>query len=71
MKLQVNETSYTVKPKQTEGKLVVRFDEFSVQPKPRGVKLFKKKSTSVLKTDERTGVRIEKRKTNKIVKQWD
>jgi hypothetical protein len=71
MKLKVKENSYTVNPKQDEGKLLVRFDGFDVKPKPRGVKIFKKKYTSVLKRDRRFGVKIQKAKNNKILKQWD
>lgn len=71
MKLKVHETSYTVKPKQDEGKLVVRFDRFTVKPKPRGVKIYESKYTSVLKHDRRYGVKIQKVKNDKILKQWD
>lgn len=71
MKLKVKETSYSVKPKQDEGKLVVRYDSFTVKPKPRGVKIYQDKLTSVLKHDRRSGVRIQKVKNNKILKQWD
>jgi hypothetical protein len=71
MKLKVKETSYGVKPKQSEGKLVVRFDRFTVKPKPRGVKIYLGKLTSVLKHDRRSGVKIQKSANNKILKQWD
>lgn len=71
MKLKVRETDFTVKPKQTEGKLVVRFSVFSVKPKHRGVKIYKDSSTSVLKNDRRYGVRIQKQKKTTILKQWD
>jgi len=71
MKLKVKNTEFTVKPKQSEGKLVVRFDRFTVKPKPRGVKIYKGKLTTVLKHDRRSGVKIEKTQTNKILKQVD
>jgi hypothetical protein len=71
MKLKVKETAYTVKPKQDEGKLVVRFDRFTVKPKPRGVKIYEGKLTAVLKHDRRSGVKIQKVRNNKILKQWD
>ena len=71
MKLKVKETAYTVKPKQDEGKLVVRFDQFTVKPKPRGVKIYEGKLTAVLKHDRRSGVKIQKVKNDKILKQWD
>jgi len=71
MKLKVKETSYSVKPKQDEGKLLVRYDSFTVKPKPRGVKIYEGKLTTVLKHDRRSGVRIQKVKNNKILNQWD
>ena len=71
MKLKVKNTVFTVKPKQDEGKLVVRFDRFTVKPKPRGVKIYESKMTSVLKHDRRYGVKIQKVNTSKILKQWD
>ena len=71
MKLKVKETAYTVKPKQDEGKLVVRFDRFTVKPKPRGVQIYEDKLTAVLKHDRRSGVEIQKVKNDKILKQWD
>jgi hypothetical protein len=71
MKLKIKEISYSVKPKQDEGKLVVRFDRFTMKPKPRGVKIYESKLTTVLKHDRRSGVRIQKVKNNKILKQWD
>jgi len=71
MKLKVKETSYSVKPKQDEGKLVVQYDAFTVKPKPRGVKIYEGKLTTVLKHDRRSGVQIQKVKNNKILKQWD
>lgn len=71
MKIKVKETAFTVKPKQDEGKLIVRQDSFTVKPKPRGVKVYKNKSASVLKHDRRFGVQIQKVKNNKILKQWD
>ena len=71
MKLKVKETAYTVKPKQDEGKLVVRFDRFTVKPKPRGVKIYEGKLTAVLKHDLRSGVKIQKVRNNKILKQTD
>jgi len=76
MKLKVKETSYGVKPKQSEGKLVVGLDRFSVKPKqtegklcvlrevftvkpkPDGVKVYRTKTRSVLKTDSRSGVKV-------------
>lgn len=71
MKLKVKETDYTVKPKQEEGKFVVRFDRFTVKPKSRGVKIYEDKLTAVLKHDRRYGVRIQKQKKTTILKQWD
>jgi hypothetical protein len=71
MKLKVKETAYTVKPKQAEGKLVVRYNTFTVKPKPRGVQIYKNDLASVLKHDRRYGVRIQKQKTTIILKQWD
>ncbi len=71
MKLKVKETSYIVKPKQDEGKLLVRYDQFTVKPKPRGVKIYEDKLTAVLKHDRRSGVRIQKQKNTTILKQWD
>jgi hypothetical protein len=71
MKLKVKETTYTVKPKQTEGKLVVSYNVFTVNPKSRGVQIYKSVFSSVLKTDRRTGVQIQKQKNSIILKQWD
>lgn len=71
MKLKIKDYFLTAKPKQNEGKLVVRFDRFTVKPKERGVKIYLGKLTSVLKHDRRFGVRIEKTIKNKILKQWD
>jgi hypothetical protein len=71
MKLKVKETAYTVKPKQTEGKLVVRYSVFTVKPKPRGVQIYKNNLASVLKHDRRYGVRIQKQKNTLILKQTD
>lgn len=71
MKLKVKETAYTVRPKQTEGKVLVVYDVFTVKPKPRGVQVYKNILASVLKTDRRTGVRIQKQKNSIILKQWD
>jgi hypothetical protein len=42
-----------------------------VKPKPRGVKIYQDKLTTVLKHDRRSGVRIQKVQNNKILKQWD
>jgi hypothetical protein len=71
MKLKVKETSYAANPKQDEGKLLVRYDQFTVKPKPRGVKIYQDKLTTVLKHDRRSGVRIQKQKNTTILKQWD
>lgn len=71
MKLKIQETSYTIKPKQVEGKLVVGFDVFTVKPKPRGVRIYNNEKTSVLKHDRRYGVKIQKVKSYKILKQTD
>jgi hypothetical protein len=71
MKLKVKETSYAANPKQDEGKLLVRYHQFTVKPKPRGVKIYQDKLTAVLKHDRRIGVLIQKVKNNKILKQWD
>lgn len=71
MKLKVKETSYTVKPKQAEGKLVVGYGVFSVKPKPRGVRIYSNSMSSVLKHDRRSGVRIQKQKKTTILKQMD
>lgn len=71
MKLKIQETSYTIKPKQVEGKLVVGFDVFTVKPKPRGVRIYTNEQTSVLKQDRRCGVKIQKVKSYKILKQTD
>ena len=71
MKLKVKETSYSAKPKQDEGKLLVRYDTFTVRSKHLGVKIYEGKLTTVLKHDRRSGVRIQKVKTDKILNQWD
>jgi hypothetical protein len=71
MKLKVKEFVYSVKPKQTEGKIIVDSLEYSVRPKPSGVKIRKKPNTYALKHDRQTGVRIQKSKNSKILKQAD
>ena len=71
MRLKVKEISFTVKPKQTEGKLVAGYNDFTVKPKPRGVKIWKQPQTSVLKHNRRYGVKIKKLKNTTILKQWD
>ena len=71
MKLKVKQFYFTVKPKQDEGKLLVRFDQFTIKPKPHGVVIQKKRIVSVIKHDRRYGVRIQKVKNDKILKQWD
>jgi len=71
MRIKVKETAFTVKPKQAEGKLLVRNDEWTVKPKPHGVAIYENKFKSVLKHDRRYGVKIQKVNTSKILKQWD
>ena len=71
MNLKVKETSYSVKPKQDEGKLVARFDRYDIKPKARGVKIYKSKLTGVLKCDRRYGVKIQKQKLVRMLHQWD
>ena len=71
MKLKVREIDFIVKPKQIEGKLVLRFSDFKVKPKPRGVKIYKHSSTSVVKHDRHYGVKIQKQNKTTILKQTD
>jgi len=71
MKLKVKETSYTVKPKQTEGKLVVGYDKFILNLKPRGVRIYKTRLSSLLNHDRQYGVKIKKQKNITILKQMD
>lgn len=71
MKLEVKELSYGTKPKQTEGKVVVRHTDFSVKPKPTGVILVKNEFLSVFKTDSRSGVILQKERFRRILKQND
>jgi hypothetical protein len=69
--IRIKTRSHDTKPKQTEGKVVVRTSEVSVKPKPSGVVLQKTNNRSVLKTDELTGVILQKEKFTKILKQND
>ena len=71
MNLKVKETSYSVKPKQDEGKLVARFERYDIKPKARGVKIYKNKLTAVLKHDRRYGVKIQKQKLVRMLHRWD
>jgi len=57
-KLVVRNDDFAVKPKQAEGKLCVLRESFTVKPKPDGVKVYRTKTRSVLKTDSRSGVKV-------------
>ena len=71
MKLKAKEAVYSVKPKQSEGKLLVRVDRYTVKPKHGGAKIYENQGLTVLKMDRRCGVKIQKNKAVKILKQWD
>lgn len=68
MKIKVLEQDITVAPKQTEGKVVVLFFDHSVKPKPNGVVVQKHRIKSVLKTDRRIGVRVQKKSFSRVLK---
>lgn len=67
-KLVVRNDDFAVKPKQTEGKLVVRSDGFTVKPKPDGVRIYRAKNRSVIKTDRRCGVRVYRSANSSVLK---
>lgn len=71
MKVKVKEESYTIKPKQREGKVIVRHEDFTTRPKPSGIVLQDKKYKYVLKTDEICGTILTRKNYTKIVKQND
>jgi hypothetical protein len=71
MKILIKEFSWSLKPKQVEGKIVPKRVEFTVKPKPSGVILQKYVMSSVCKQDARCGVSIQKISDNKILKQND
>lgn len=71
MKIVVRKYDSLVKPKQSEGKLQVRFEEYFVTPKPEGVSIKKFLRRSVLKTDALYGVVIVKKPNNDVLKQND
>lgn len=71
MKIKVKESSYTVKPKQREGKVLVQYKDFTTKPKPSGIILQDKNYKYVLKTDEMSGTVLTKKNYTKIVKQND
>jgi hypothetical protein len=68
MKLKITENDFRIRPKQSEGKLVVGGDDHIVKPKSRGVQLFKNPKTFVVKCDRRSGVRMEKLKNSVVCK---
>jgi hypothetical protein len=67
MKLKVKELSYTVKPKQTEGKLVVQDYRYSVKPKQTEGKLLVLGSGFVVKPKP-DGVKIYRTKNRSVLK---
>jgi hypothetical protein len=71
VKIRVTENTISIKPKQTEGKVVCFRTEWSVKPKPKGVILQRFRQKSVLKTDEMFGVILQNNPFGKILKQND
>jgi len=67
-KLVVRNDDFAVKPKQAEGKLMVRSDDFAVKPKPDGVRIYRAKNRSVIKTDRRCGVRVYRSANSSVLK---
>jgi len=68
MKLKIKSVEYSLKPKQSEGKIVVDSLTYSVKPKPDGVQIRKNPVTYVLKHDRRSGVVIQKQKQTTVCK---
>lgn len=71
MKIKSYELSFSVKPKQKKGRIVISNYGFTIRPKPKGVLIRKQKLDRVTKTDSMFGVSISKHNLAKIHKQVD
>jgi len=67
-KLVVGSPDLSVKPKQAEGKLLVLNGDFTVKPKPDGIKIYRAKNRSVVKTDNRSGAKIYRNQYSSVLK---
>lgn len=67
-KLVVGSLGFFVKPKQAEGKLLVLNGDFTVKPKPDGIKIYRVKNRSVVKTDNRSGAKIYRNQYSSVLK---
>lgn len=71
MKLKVNDSVHTAKPKQSEGKLVIKNATHTTKPKREGIKIYKASRNVILKMDIRDGVKVNKTKTTTVLKKLD
>jgi hypothetical protein len=71
MKIIVKDSEFLIKPKQTEGKIKVRYTYHTTQPKPSGIVLRHVDRLDVVKSDSLFGVVLKKISNSDVLNQND
>ena len=71
MRIIAKGSEFLINPKQREGKLKVRYHDYTIQPKPSGIILRIMDRTDIMKTDSLFGVVLQKLPNNDVLKQND